>query len=96
MLHGKIDNKTRDLLSRAAYIEVVGYTDDVGDDDYNMELSKQRAASERDYLISKGLDASKIVTRGMGESMPTASNSTPEGRAENRRVEILLLGRIKK
>ena len=96
MLHGKIDNNARDLLSRTAYIEVVGYTDDVGDDDYNMELSKQRAASERDYLISKGLDASKIVTKCMGESMPTASNSTPEGRAENRRVEILLLGRIKK
>jgi outer membrane protein OmpA-like peptidoglycan-associated protein len=60
-----------------------------------MELSKQRARSVRDYLVSKGLDASKVLTRGMGESMPIASNSTPEGRAENRRVEILLLGRIK-
>ena len=87
--------EARQMLSRASYIEIVGHTDDVGDDDYNMALSKQRAASVRDYLISKGLDASKVVTTGMGETMPTASNSTPEGRAENRRVEILLLGRIK-
>ena len=87
--------EAQQMLSRASFIEIVGHTDDVGDDDYNMELSKQRAASVSDYLISKGLDASKIVTTGMGETMPTASNSTPEGRTENRRVEILLLGRIK-
>ncbi|MDX2422346.1 MAG: OmpA family protein [Amphritea sp.] len=87
--------EARQMLSRASFIEIVGHTDDVGDDNYNMALSKQRAASVRDYLVSKGLDASKIVTTGMGETMPTASNSTPEGRAENRRVEILLLGRIK-
>lgn len=87
--------EARALFSRATYVEIVGHTDDVGDDDYNMALSKQRAASVRDYLVSKGLDASKVVTTGMGESMPIASNSTPEGRAENRRVEILLLGRMK-
>lgn len=86
---------SREMLSRASYIEIVGHTDDVGDDDYNMALSKQRSTSVRDYLVSKGLDASKIVTTGLGETMPTASNNTPEGRAENRRVEILLLGRIK-
>ena len=67
----------------------------MGDDDYNLELSQQRAASVRDYLLSKGLDRNKIVTTDMGENMPVASNSTPEGLAENRRVEILLLGRIK-
>ena len=87
--------EARQLLKRSSYIEIVGHTDDVGDDDYNMKLSKQRAASVRDYLISKGHDASKIVTRGMGETTPIASNSTAEGRAENRRVEILMLGRIK-
>ena len=85
----------RELLERASYIEVVGHTDDVGDDDYNMDLSLQRARSVRDYLVSKGLDPNKIVTTGMGESMPIASNSTPEGRAENRRVQILMLGRVK-
>ena len=82
------------LLSRASFVEIVGHTDDVGDNDYNMALSEQRAASVRDYLVSKGLDANKVVTTGMGETMQIASNSTPEGRAENRRVEILLLGRI--
>jgi hypothetical protein len=59
-----------------------------------MMLSKLRAASVRDYLISKGLDASKVVTSGMGETIPIASNDTEEGRARNRRVEVLVLGRI--
>jgi OOP family OmpA-OmpF porin len=72
----------KQTLSRATFVEIVGYTDDVGDDGYNLELSPQRAASVRDYLLSKGLDRNKIVTTGMGENMPIASNSTPEGRAE--------------
>jgi len=82
-------------FSRANYIEIVGHTDDVGDEDYNMDLSMQRAKSVRNYLVSKGLDPSKVLTRAMGESLPVASNATPEGRAENRRVEILVLGRMK-
>lgn len=85
----------RGQLSRATYIEVVGHTDDVGDDDYNLDLSLQRAEAVRDYLVGEGVDPSKIATVGMGEGMPIASNNTPEGRAENRRVEILLLGRMK-
>jgi OOP family OmpA-OmpF porin len=86
---------SRDLLSRASYIEVVGHTDDVGDEAYNQELSEQRADAVRDYLVSAGVDPSKIVTVGMGESMPVASNTTDEGRAENRRVDVLVLGRVK-
>jgi len=86
---------SRELLSRAAYIEVVGHTDDVGDDSYNLELSEQRANAVRDYLVKAGVDASKIVTVGAGESMPVASNTTEEGRAENRRVDVLVLGRVK-
>lgn len=86
----------KQILSRAVFVEIVGYTDDVGDDDYNLKLSLQRAISVRDHLVSKGLDPNKIITTGMGENMPVASNSTPEGRAENRHVEILLLGRVKK
>jgi outer membrane protein OmpA-like peptidoglycan-associated protein len=73
----------KQILSRATFIEIVGYTDDVGDDDYNLELSQQRAASVRDYLLSKGLDRNKIVTTDMGENMPVASNRTPEGCEEN-------------
>jgi OOP family OmpA-OmpF porin len=87
--------EARDMLKRATFVEIVGHTDDVGDDAYNMALSEERANSVRDYLVSKGLDPNKIVTTGMGESMPIASNSTPEGRAENRRVQILMLGRVK-
>jgi OOP family OmpA-OmpF porin len=86
---------SRELLSRATYIEVVGHTDDVGDDAYNQDLSEQRASAVRDYLVSAGVDPSKIVTIGMGESMPVASNTTDEGRAENRRVDVLVLGRVK-
>jgi len=85
----------RALMQRATFIDVVGHTDDKWDDDHNMELSKKRAASVRDYLISKGVDASKMVTTGMGETMPIASNTSKAGRAKNRRVEILILGRTK-
>jgi outer membrane protein OmpA-like peptidoglycan-associated protein len=85
---------TRELMQRATFIEVVGHTDDKWDDDHNMELSKKRAASVRDFLVSQGVDASKMVATGMGESMPIASNTTRAGRAANRRVEILILGRL--
>jgi outer membrane protein OmpA-like peptidoglycan-associated protein len=83
-----------ELLSRATFIEIIGHTDDKGDASDNMTLSRLRAASVRDYLISKGVDASKMITTGMGETKPVASNDTKEGRAKNRRVEILVLGRV--
>jgi len=83
-----------DQLGRARYIEVIGHTDNVGDEDYNQELSEQRATSVRNHLVDTGVDASKIVTVGAGESMPIASNDTDIGRAKNRRVEILVLGRL--
>lgn len=84
-----------DKLKRASYIEVVGHTDDVGDEAYNMDLSLQRARAVRDLLIAGGVDPSKIVAVGLGESAPIATNKTPEGRAENRRVEVLVLGRLR-
>ena len=59
-----------------------------------MDLSEQRAESVRNYLIGAGVDGSKMVTVGAGESMPIASNKTDEGRAENRRVEVMVLGRV--
>jgi len=86
--------EARDMLSRATYIEVIGHTDDVGDEDYNQELSEQRAESVRNYLIAADVDGSKMVAVGAGESMPIASNKTDEGRAENRRVEVMVLGRV--
>ena len=83
----------RDMFSRASAIIVVGHTDDKWDADYNMKLSKARAATVRDYLVSQGVDATRMVTAGAGETMPIADNSTRAGRAANRRVQVLVLGR---
>jgi len=94
-LLAKNEQDARDMLSRASYIEVIGHTDDVGDDAYNLALSEDRAEAVRNHLVAAGVDPSKIVTVGAGESMPIASNKTDEGRAENRRVEVLVLGRVK-
>ncbi len=85
----------REQLQRATYIEVIGHTDDVGEEDYNQQLSEQRAEMVAKYLIETGVPAFKISTVGAGETMPIANNNTPEGRAENRRVEILVLGRVR-
>jgi len=84
----------RDMFSRANAIIIVGHTDDKWDDDYNMQLSKERAAAVRDYMISQGVDSTKMVTTGAGETMPIASNDTRAGRAANRRVQVLVLGRV--
>lgn len=67
---------------------IVGHTDSKGSDAYNQNLSERRADSVREYLISQGLDASKISTSGLGESEPAASNDTADGRQQNRRVAI--------
>jgi outer membrane protein OmpA-like peptidoglycan-associated protein len=90
-------NKTeaQEQLARAVYIEVIGHTDDVGDAKENQKLSEQRAKSVRDRLVAQGVDPAKIMTVGVGSSQPIASNQTEEGRAENRRVEVLVLGRLK-
>lgn len=88
-------NDAREQLKRATYIEIVGHTDDVGDNDYNQELSEQRAQAVGRYLVKAGVDSSKIVAMGAGERLPVASNATDEGRAENRRVEVLVLGRAR-
>jgi OOP family OmpA-OmpF porin len=84
-----------DLLQRATYIMVVGHTDDVGDDDYNLNLSEMRAEIVRMFLVELGVNPRRIDSVGAGESDPIADNNTPEGRTENRRVEILMLGRMR-
>lgn len=68
---------------------IVGHTDSVGSEVYNQGLSERRAAAVADYLVSQGVSADAISTKGMGESQPVADNSTAGGRAKNRRVEIL-------
>ena len=72
------------------YIDVIGHTDSTGADSYNQQLSEARASSVARYLESQQVLAARILSRGMGESSPIASNDTPEGRALNRRVEIIL------
>ena len=67
---------------------VEGHTDSVGSEQYNQGLSERRADAVARYLASQGISMSRIETRGYGESKPVASNSTAEGRAQNRRVEI--------
>lgn len=71
-------------------IEIFGYTDSTGKPEYNLTLSQRRAESVKDYLISKGLKASRFKTSGLGIADPIATNDTPEGRSQNRRVEFAI------
>jgi OmpA-OmpF porin, OOP family len=71
-------------------IDVVGHTDSVGSDAYNMRLSERRAMAVRNFLVSEGVSSSIIHTSGMGKRDPVASNDTAEGRALNRRVEVIV------
>ena len=71
-------------------ISIYGYTDSKGADAYNLSLSDRRAAAVRSYLSSKGVAASRMVTKGMGEADPVATNDTDAGRAQNRRVEFAI------
>jgi outer membrane protein OmpA-like peptidoglycan-associated protein len=68
--------------------EVKGYTDSIGSEAYNLKLSQRRAEAVRDALIKKGAPADRITAKGYGEASPVATNSTKEGRAQNRRVEL--------
>ena len=67
---------------------VEGYTDSVGDDAYNQGLSQRRAESVRNYLVTRGVSPGRLQAKGFGESRPIADNSTDDGRALNRRVEL--------
>lgn len=69
-------------------IEIQGHTDSTGAHDYNMGLSQKRAQSVRAYLMSKGIDGARMTSKGYGPDRPIASNTTKDGRARNRRVEI--------
>ncbi|MBU3669702.1 MAG: OmpA family protein [Polynucleobacter sp.] len=73
-------------------IIAVGNTDSVGTDAYNMALGQRRAQSVKAYLVSKGVDGSRIYTESKGKSNPVASNATAEGRAKNRRTDIEVVG----
>jgi len=89
--------KLDDLISKMSGIQTeviiaVGHTDSVGTDAYNQKLSERRADAVKAYLVSKGVEKNRVYTEGKGEKQPIASNSTAEGRAKNRRVEIEVVG----
>ena len=71
-------------------LNVIGYTDSSGSDSYNLRLSQVRASEVAQYITSQKVSGSRVSSTGMGESSPIASNSTEQGRSQNRRVEIVL------
>ncbi len=73
-------------------VEVNGYTDNTGSSDYNQRLSEQRAETVRDYLVRQGVPSGSITSRGLGPNDPIASNDSPEGRRQNRRVNLVVSG----
>ena len=75
-------------------LDVEGYTDNVGGDDYNQQLSEQRGEAVRGYLTGQGMAAGSVTSRGFGKTQPVASNDTAEGRQQNRRVELVISGEI--
>ncbi len=91
--HAVLDNMA-DILRKHPNlrIEVAGHTDNTGSAQHNVRLSRQRAEAVRLYLVSQGVDASRIVSKGYGPANPVTNNATDEGRAENRRVELRIIG----
>ena len=71
-------------------IDVVGHADSTGSDDYNQALSERRAGSVASYLVNRGVLRDRLFAAGRGESQPIASNATEQGRAQNRRVEVVV------
>jgi len=97
----RLTHESHEILDRVAdalhdrpdlKVEVAGHTDNTGTPDYNRDLSQRRAESVRNYLISKGIDGSRLTAKGYGETEPETTNDTPEGRAQNRRVELKQIG----
>ena len=93
----------REKLARVAGIlsghpglrmQVEGHTDSVGGDDYNQQLSENRATSVRDYLTGTGIPNTSVTSRGFGKTQPVASNDSASGRQQNRRVELVVSGEI--
>lgn len=80
--------KIKGSNTQVEQITVTGHTDSAGSKQLNQGLSERRAEAVKTYLVSQGLDGSRIDTRGAGDTQPVASNKTAEGRAQNRRVEI--------
>lgn len=96
----KLTSNAEDVVARIATVmkehpdlkvAVVGNTDDTGDFNYNLQLSERRAKAFVDALVKRGVAANRLAAVGVGPLIPVASNDTPEGRAQNRRVELVLI-----
>jgi outer membrane protein OmpA-like peptidoglycan-associated protein len=72
-------------------IEIIGHTDNIGTPDYNLTLSRRRAAQVREFLIENGVEPRRMITNGFGQTQPLQTNDTEEGRQMNRRVECRIL-----
>jgi len=95
--------EAREKLARVAGIveghpglklAVEGYTDSVGSDEYNQQLSERRGGAVRDDLITQGMAGDAVTSAGFGKTMPVASNDTADGRQKNRRVELVISGDV--
>jgi outer membrane protein OmpA-like peptidoglycan-associated protein len=80
------------LAYPSLHVSVEGHTDSVGGDEYNQSLSELRAQAVRDYFVQQGIASGAVEAHGFGKTAPIASNDTPEGRQQNRRVELVLSG----
>lgn len=84
-----LDEVVRSLMAKPdVKVEILGYTDNVGKASFNLGLSERRAEAVKQYLVNAGVDAARVTTKGYGEENPVAGNTTPEGRAQNRRIEF--------
>jgi len=87
--NGILDQVVTVMKENQSYnLEINGHTDNVGDDAKNLELSQKRADAVKKYLTDKGISASRLMSKGFGETVPVADNKTSEGKAKNRRVEF--------
>jgi outer membrane protein OmpA-like peptidoglycan-associated protein len=80
------------LAYPSLHVAIEGHTDSVGSDDYNQQLSERRAETVRDYFVQQGINSASVEAHGFGKTAPIATNDTPEGRQQNRRVELILSG----
>ena len=86
----RLNEVSKALKEDKRSIVVVGHTDSTGGAELNQKLSNDRASAVRTYLLGQGVETSRLRSEGMGPSQPVADNASPEGRANNRRVEIIL------
>lgn len=88
----ELDRLVKTMSERPSMrVEIDGHTCDIGEESYNMELSQRRARAVRDYLVSKGIDSSRIDMKYFGETRPAVPNTSKENRRQNRRVEFKIL-----